>query len=416
MMAGSADWEALALPPTNDADAVRRAYRARLKVVGPDRDPDGFQRLRAAYDAVLAELDSARTGTPPAEDADAGASVTRVLKDLDAHRSAGDEAGAIGVIDAALAALPPGSAALDALEDALLDDVALSRTLSAGLFRHLVARFDWHDAQGRTARDDPERHAVLEDRLTAEEWLDALRQEAAGPGGIVAAAMLASRHRKMMPLPPNGFDPDARDRVRTLFGELREHSRFLLHRFDGASLARVREAVEGPPLVVEPAAPASPLASVLPDRAVTQRRGRQIGMAMSALIVGGVFAKDYVHGLLFPPDRGTVPELARAELGSRSIPWLELSAEPGGTLVSWAPLIERRRAIADLRYGANTDEPNAVMNLPENGVPLRFVAPPSLTLMTVRLRFLDGTWSEVRRYEMNGGPGADAAPGGAPRR
>ena len=43
MTAGPADWAELALPPTADADAVRRAYRARLKVVGPDRDPDGFQ-------------------------------------------------------------------------------------------------------------------------------------------------------------------------------------------------------------------------------------------------------------------------------------------------------------------------------------------------------------------------------------
>lgn len=417
MTVGSADWDALALSPTNDADAVRRAYRARLKVVGPDRDPDGFQRLRAAYDAVLAELEAAGTGGLPAEDADAGANVARILERLDAHRSAGDEAGAIGLIDTAVATLPPGSAALEKLEDALLDDVALSRTLSAGLFRHLVMRFDWHDAQGRAARDDPERHAVLEDRLAAEDWLDTLRQEAAIPGGIVAAAMLASRRREMVPLPPGGFDPDTRNRARTLFGELREHGRFLLHRFDGASLARVREAVEGPPLLAEPAAlPNSPPAIALPDPAVAQRRGRVIAMVAIVAIVGGVFGKDYVQKLVFPPDSGTAPELARAELASQAIPWLELSPEPGGTLVSWAPLIKRRRAIADLRYGANTDEPNAVMTLPENGVPMRFVAPPDLNLITVRLRYLDGTWSEVRRYEMNGGPGTAVAPGRGPKR
>ena len=300
----------------------------------------------------------------------------------------------MGVVDTALATLPPGSAALERLEDALLDDVVLSRTLSAGLFRHLVMRFDWHDAQGRAARDDPERHAVLEDRLAAEDWLNALRQEAATPGGIVAAAMLASRYRETAPLPPSGLDPDARNRARTLFGELREHGRFLLHRFDGASLARVREAVEGPPLLAEPAAlPKSPPAVVLPDPAITQRRGRVIGMVAAVLIVGGVFGKDYVQTLLFPPDRGMAPELAQAELADPATPWIELSPEPGGTLVSWAPLIKRRRAIADLRYGANTDEPNAVMTLPENGVPLRFVAPTDLNLMTLRVRYLDGTWS-----------------------
>ncbi|RYJ04290.1 MAG: hypothetical protein EON47_00935, partial [Acetobacteraceae bacterium] len=323
MTARPADWEELALSPTTDAEAVRRAYRARLKLVGPDRDPDGFQRLRAAYEAVLADLEATPSGTQPAAEHDAGASTGRVLEDLKAHRNAGDEAGAIAVIDAALAALPPGSAALDALETALLDDVALSRTLSPGLFRHLMTRFDWHDAQGRAARAEPERHAVLLDRLAAEDWLDALREEAGGPGSTVAAAMLASRRQHAPALPPAGFDPAARDRARTLFGELREHGRFLLHRFDGASLARVREAVEGPPLLSEPPVPPPRPAAVLPHPALTQKHGRLIGLGVAAVITIGVFAKDPVTRLLFPPDRGTVPELARTELENPTLPWLE---------------------------------------------------------------------------------------------
>ena len=413
MTAGPADWEELALSPTNDVDAVRRAYRARLKIVGPDHDPEGFQRLRAAYDAVLAGIEADPPSTPPPGEQDAGGGVGRVLEDLEAHRNAGDEAGAIAVINTAVAASPPGSAALEALEDALLDDVALTRSLSAGLFRHLVARFDWQDAQGRAARADPERHAVLGDRLAAEDWLDALRREAATPGGTVAAAMLATRQQPDARLPPDGFEPEMRERARTLFGELREHGRFLLHRFNGASLARVREAVEGPPLLGDPPVPPPRPAAVLPNPAMTQKHGRLIGFGVAAVITVGVFAKDPVTRLLFPPDRGTAPELARTELENPALPWLELSSEPGGTLVSWAPLIQRRRAIADLRYGANTAEPDAVMTLPENGVPMRFVAPPGMTL---RLRFLDGTWSPVRRYEMNGGPGVDASPGGALKR
>jgi len=416
MTAGPADWEELALSPTTDADAVRRAYRARLKAVGPDRDPEGFQRLRAAYEAVLAGLVATTPGTHATIEQDASAGTRRVLEDLEAHRNAGDEAGAIAVIDAAMASLPPGSAALEVLEDALLEDVALSRTLSAGLFRHLVTRFDWHDAQGRAARAEPERHAVLLDRLAAEGWLDALRDETGAPGGIVAAAMLLSRRQHVPALPPAGFDPATRDRARTLFGELREHGHFLLHRFDGASLARVREAVEGPPLLGDPPVPPPRPAAVLPDPALTRKHGRLIGFGVAAVITVAVFAKDPVTRLLFPPDPGTAQELARTELENPAVPWLELSSEPGGTLVSWAPLIQRRRAIADLRYGANTAEPDAVMTLPENGVPMRFVAPPGLNLMTLRLRFLDGTWSPVRRYEMNGGPAADAASGGALKR
>ena len=50
--ATAADWAALGMEPTADLEAVRRAYRARLKDAGPDRDPEAFQALRAAYEAV----------------------------------------------------------------------------------------------------------------------------------------------------------------------------------------------------------------------------------------------------------------------------------------------------------------------------------------------------------------------------
>ena len=44
----------LGIEPTSDLAAVKAAYFARLKVHSPQRDPEGFRRLRAAYEALRA--------------------------------------------------------------------------------------------------------------------------------------------------------------------------------------------------------------------------------------------------------------------------------------------------------------------------------------------------------------------------
>lgn len=51
------DWGILGLEgPTDDLATVKRAYAARLRIHRPDSDPDGFQRLREAYERVLETL------------------------------------------------------------------------------------------------------------------------------------------------------------------------------------------------------------------------------------------------------------------------------------------------------------------------------------------------------------------------
>jgi hypothetical protein len=47
-------WQELAIEPCRDVQVIKLAYAARLKQVHPEDDPEGFQRLRAAYERALA--------------------------------------------------------------------------------------------------------------------------------------------------------------------------------------------------------------------------------------------------------------------------------------------------------------------------------------------------------------------------
>ena len=48
-------WQTLGIAPTGDEAAIKKAYAARIREHRPDRDPEGFRAVRAAYEEALAQ-------------------------------------------------------------------------------------------------------------------------------------------------------------------------------------------------------------------------------------------------------------------------------------------------------------------------------------------------------------------------
>lgn len=57
-------WEVLGLEPTKDVSAIKRAYALKSRTCHPEEDPEGFLRLRQAYQAAL-DYAEGGTGTSP---------------------------------------------------------------------------------------------------------------------------------------------------------------------------------------------------------------------------------------------------------------------------------------------------------------------------------------------------------------
>lgn len=46
-------WHILGIEPTVDLKTIKKAYALKLRIHHPEDDPEGFNRLRSAYEAAL---------------------------------------------------------------------------------------------------------------------------------------------------------------------------------------------------------------------------------------------------------------------------------------------------------------------------------------------------------------------------
>jgi len=75
-------WATLEIEPTDDRKAIKKAYAKKLKSCKPDRDPEGFKKLREAYE-YLTNVNSFEENQPAAiiSDHDAEASLDSSFQD-----------------------------------------------------------------------------------------------------------------------------------------------------------------------------------------------------------------------------------------------------------------------------------------------------------------------------------------------
>lgn len=213
-------WRTLGVPRNADRRDVRRAYAAKLRQNHPDDDPEGFIRLREAYDAAITLLDrrdheharqqaevgpcerlpgsgpdvagdASQDAPPPPEpreqdctdqqQIDAEVAAVEARMNALAHALAGDgprdDASALAAFDALIA--EPALDHIDIrgqVEHWLADLMAHNIPRSDAIMRQAIASFDWSD------QADPRRQPPAVGALFArlEEW--ALIEAMARPG------------------------------------------------------------------------------------------------------------------------------------------------------------------------------------------------------------------------------------------
>src|SRR5271166_1528734 len=255
-------WNELGIEPTADTGIIRRCYAARLKQNRPEDDPEGFQRLRAAYEAALAmattrEADrdllrmpgvSWRNPTPTrTEDAAPLGSELRSVSEQDPALRAIVAAIERRDMTAAAEALAKARRAGDlslademALADHLLAQLVFDRTLDVETIVEAATRLGWYgDAESDQRSPLLDR---LHARIAAEHWLEDLRLKAAsyryylGSHTATAARLLLGRgritvSRLVPPEPP----------LRQLVAEFHLHQPWIGHAFDASRIAELEQ-------------------------------------------------------------------------------------------------------------------------------------------------------------------------------
>ena len=81
-------WQVLGIGETKDKDELKKAYRVKLNTVNPEDDPEGFMKLREAYEEAvrLADETVQEDENPQNEDAELTGvelDIDKIYKDFD---------------------------------------------------------------------------------------------------------------------------------------------------------------------------------------------------------------------------------------------------------------------------------------------------------------------------------------------
>ena len=244
------DWAELGIPPTADRGAVRRAYATRLKAVAPDSDPQGFARLRQAYERALQAAERAPPGRDPAVPAREPAILPAAPSPFRPPLPGAELAAAlrrqdvVAAADWLLAARPSLLLADDiGLTDRLGWAMAQDMALPAEAVRAAADRLGWRQDGVAGAWTK-----TLRARLDAEQWLATLRRDARSRarflGGKRSLAGRILLGRGPMRLARTmAKEPMLRQR----YGEYLLHAAVVEKQFDPTRIAAIREVLTAKP-------------------------------------------------------------------------------------------------------------------------------------------------------------------------
>ncbi len=188
-------WQELGIDATEDAGAIKSAYAARLKATRPENDPEGFQRLRAAYTAALRlagqtgpsvvpmpRPEEAETAvlerpadTPPPDAVETLRARDETIQSLRQVFASGDGEASVAAIDAAVARqLLPIDAEVQFV-NALVAVLYNDRTIPARRLLEIAKRFGWYGVPDQLRGPNGRGERTLCARIDAELWLENMR-------------------------------------------------------------------------------------------------------------------------------------------------------------------------------------------------------------------------------------------------